>query len=617
VIISFLIFSPVTTFLFNSDLAIHVLMTYNFKYPANLYFWGQDRLGSALPMAGHFIYKIFHASPLWAAAIAQYFFLLCGFYFISRLFQYNFTKIIFAITWFLPISCFPELVFLAHPYAIQYCFLGISIFLIENANFLLKKFLFKSIFYILLATLSIFISIWVSDFSWIFFLLLCFVGLSFYLRIFNRGKQGVFIHIPKFSGKSIVVIIFISIGMLVGILFLNYAKNNAVSIKSYDSIFFNSFRETAISASSRLKLIFETIIFKSSNILFSFNALFISLFFILCVIFSFKNKSSKLKSTLWARFFLINTVMGFLLLCSSHWVLLNQLAFRYFNFTIISVWIYALLILEKSPWPQRGILQWILLSASICAAMSSIIPHFFENKKTITQWQARSAFNKLGKIGIVGDYWHSYAIGALDPQNIKATPKEGDDDRCSDCVDSTLACKKIYFVKNGWMDEFPDVILCWGISFKKTGNADTIGELIIAPYVKELADVHRVNMRLLNGNFVRAEMAGQVPSLSANANVGGNWETFLLISLRNNKIALKANNGKFVCSLLNDGGRLVADRDTLKEWETFEKIDIGNRRFALKAFNGKFVCAELDKGYGLFANRDHPGDWETFYFEDK
>lgn len=51
-IISFRFYSALYYPALNSDNAVTVLMIHYFKLPDDLYFWGQDRLGSLIPLLG-------------------------------------------------------------------------------------------------------------------------------------------------------------------------------------------------------------------------------------------------------------------------------------------------------------------------------------------------------------------------------------------------------------------------------------------------------------------------------------------------------------------------------------------------------------------------------------
>ena len=114
-----------------------------------------------------------------------------------------------------------------------------------------------------------------------------------------------------------------------------------------------------------------------------------------------------------------------------------------------------------------------------------------------------------------------------------------------------------------------------------------------------------------NGKYVCAENAGLSP-LIANRNWALQWETFGLVDLGNNNVALRAVNGKYVCAENAGQLPLIANRDAIGPWETFKLIDLGNNNVALRAVNGKYVCAENAGQSPLIANRDGVLGWETF-----
>src|ERR687894_1572333 len=81
-------------------------------------------------------------------------------------------------------------------------------------------------------------------------------------------------------------------------------------------------------------------------------------------------------------------------------------------------------------------------------------------------------------------------------------------------------------------------------------------------------------------------------------------------------IALRANNGQYVCAEGGGGREVVANRDARGPWETFtvERVT-GGDNIALRANNGQYVCAEGGGGREVVANRDRVGLWETFTVE--
>src|SRR3954469_23202364 len=101
-LLSFRCYSSLFYPILNSDNAVTILMIYYFKLPHDLYFWGQDRMGSLIPLIGQIFFKIFNLSALRSEAIVHYLILLAGFLAFASFLKSNFLKIIFAIIWFFP-----------------------------------------------------------------------------------------------------------------------------------------------------------------------------------------------------------------------------------------------------------------------------------------------------------------------------------------------------------------------------------------------------------------------------------------------------------------------------------------------------------------------------------
>ncbi|VVB64141.1 Peptidase family C25 [uncultured archaeon] len=77
-------------------------------------------------------------------------------------------------------------------------------------------------------------------------------------------------------------------------------------------------------------------------------------------------------------------------------------------------------------------------------------------------------------------------------------------------------------------------------------------------------------------------------------------------------IALRANNGQYMCAENGGGNGVVANRNAVGAWETFRLIDLGNGNVALRAANGQYLCAENGGGGAVEAKSNGIGAWETF-----
>ncbi len=102
----------------------------------------------------------------------------------------------------------------------------------------------------------------------------------------------------------------------------------------------------------------------------------------------------------------------------------------------------------------------------------------------------------------------------------------------------------------------------------------------------------------------------------------GNWSGAVNLSPRSIReftrnatdfaVALRANNGQYVCAEVGGGRELVANRDHVGGWETFGLVYLGNNSVALRACNGQYVSAEGENA--VVANSTSIGLNETFGF---
>ncbi|MRX56625.1 hypothetical protein GJU41_22015 [Bacillus idriensis] len=97
----------------------------------------------------------------------------------------------------------------------------------------------------------------------------------------------------------------------------------------------------------------------------------------------------------------------------------------------------------------------------------------------------------------------------------------------------------------------------------------------------------------------------------------GKWETFQLINLGNNKVALKDYRGKYVYAVKGGRSFVLADPDNIGPWETFELMELGNDMIALKFARGYYLESSTYFGqhYIILAEGNGnvpPGDWAIF-----
>ena len=81
--VSYFTVSPIYSGYFNSDTAVPILQAADFDFLHDLYYWGQKRLGSLIPMLGFILHKVTSIPPLYTTTIVNYLFLVLCFFIFS------------------------------------------------------------------------------------------------------------------------------------------------------------------------------------------------------------------------------------------------------------------------------------------------------------------------------------------------------------------------------------------------------------------------------------------------------------------------------------------------------------------------------------------------------
>lgn len=153
---------------------------------------------------------------------------------------------------------------------------------------------------------------------------------------------------------------------------------------------------------------------------------------------------------------------------------------------------------------------------------------------------------------------------------------------------------------------------CSGPSAPRTTEAPPT---VLEPVLALPTTGTQVALRAENGKFVCADL-GRDGLLVADRSAKGEWETLTLEPQEGGRFALLASNKKYVSADRERGSILIANRDAVGEWELFELIAVGDGAYNIRSSDGKFVSAAVDKTdeeFGLLsANRDAADTWERF-----
>jgi hypothetical protein len=486
---------------FNSDHAIHVLMTYHLKLPKDLYYWGQNRLGSIVPILAHLLIKSFPISPVEAVSYVQYVFLLIGFICFTSLFKHILSKIIFALVWFLPTTDFIELVNIGQPYAAQLCLIGLTILCIDQVLNHGKCWpAWRKQAAIAIATFSLMTALWVSDFTIVTLFLLGVMALRYTYQFYRNA--------PISSKEKLIAILpgFLNITffLFAGEVFINYAKENASRHQEYNT--FNSVVITFEVLKTLITSLFQTLTFQTKDFFLSIQAIFAVLFVLYAINLICRNQTRIVPNlSRWFYFFFIHAILGFLLLICSNWVYINLISLRYFVVVYVTGWLSALLFVEALE-PKFLKQVYILLIVAALSSSLTLPPYVFSIQKARPRIQALQDMQSLGKVGIIGDYWTAYLICSVNPKQLNCTSYDprastpclppGTPEqvmrrarrirgvRCSRCVSKVMKAETIYLVKNKWLQTFPPQTQQFGHCLIQIGEPKKIAGYTLAPYRK-------------------------------------------------------------------------------------------------------------------------------------
>lgn len=472
--------------LLNSDDAVTVLMAHDYSLPSDFYYWGQDRLGTLIPLISQ-IGIYFGLSALWAVSISTYLILILGFIGFSLFLEKKESKLLFALILFFPFERFADI--LRSPVGIEYCLLGFSLYLLkQRLPFILKhnppsllKFAKETtrkkmvaignflVYLFQLAIVPIFIvaAIWVSDMA-VVSLVIFFVVFEVYRKKFHSFR-----HQAKV----------ISFSILIAYLLVSSFKSIS-TIEINNDLEFNNFSEFFQGIKMILHSIFSVLFFRGGEFVVGLYAWL----GIICVGFilteGIRQKSYKvIVKRPYMVIFLANFFVLFVVILSSKWVLSSGMERWYFCGVYLSFSLFLLLLVEKMNVQKH--LRYLIWTLVFVGASSSLVNMKMKNPGNLTpKAKIMREFSTLGNIGLIGNYENSYIVSICDPANIKATPHDKEYVRSQEMVDYVFNQNKIFLIKDQWLESFPPTITQFGRKLTKVGVSLQIGGYEICQYKK-------------------------------------------------------------------------------------------------------------------------------------
>jgi hypothetical protein len=438
---SFWRLSPFFSFHYDSDVAVHILQAADFNFRTDWYYWGQNRLGSFVPLLGFLIHKILPLGPAWSVSIANYLVLLGTFWAFSRILTDRYARLLLFFVLFLPYYAFTSVTSVGFPYPPKLLFLGLTLFWINKltqleTNASLTN---RATAYASLVVLFSILSVWISEYSLVF---LFFIYANAFLKKFKEFRG-----LPL-RGR----LYFLGFPLLLCCLgaYLIYRIKHANPYPSYsDRLFVNKEEFNAILSSGGRFLTNQFNFFTLDH--------FIPVAVLSYILIYWK--------AIWvkSKYFIALVILSVFPVCLLHWVYINDMDNRYFAPAYFFLWVALILSAEKN------INRCVFLSIVVCLQVATLYQKRFAPPY---RFQRLQAFKTLGKCGIIGDYWSSYNISAANFDSIAASPHPQAKVRNPALLDTVLNREKIYLISNNWLSDFPIDVVIGKVLLKKVPQTE-------------------------------------------------------------------------------------------------------------------------------------------------
>jgi hypothetical protein len=188
----------------------------------------------------------------------------------------------------------------------------------------------------------------------------------------------------------------------------------------------------------------------------------------------------------WLIYFFLESILLFGIIMLSKWTFLNSVPRRYFTCTYITVSFALILMLDNLELPKsRALFLKILtlVTVIIGGASTHYNIKYFAPSSLTPMSTVLSDFEKLGRIGVISEYWNSYVTSCINPELIKATPHDQTYAvRNYKIVEEVFQQPNIYIIRDMWMDSFPDTMRQFERTLLKAGEQVKLGDCFVCRY---------------------------------------------------------------------------------------------------------------------------------------
>lgn len=430
-------------------------MTLRWEGLASLYFWGQDRLGSLVPLAAMPLAKAGVPSE-WAYALILWVILFLMWEALAGLLQSPLTRVLVAwVVWF-PFPTVFEFLLPGHPYAPQLALLSwawrwsYQAIMNENAPDRVRASLRSG--------LATGVALWVSDFTvvfvacWMFFVLMKKGKKMFTVR---AGKQ---LFLPWFGGFLILLFFVLwakkhnphpvnTYGSFLGS-FDGFVKGIQTSLQFFSNSF-GHFRDDPFTVLSLLALLFGTITLSSELL--------------------WPGKPRRLSLT--GLFFFLNGVSAIPALWASAWVQLSGFEVRYFTYPVIFL-LLALVFWGDVMWgsEKKGLFYGFTILGFALYGIRTVEREFILSRLDNRNFSIRALQKEPIPTGggILGQYWNSYILAIGRNPSLPVSAEENAQ-RNDDLAIEAVSQDSVWVCGTGWFQDYPRYLIQFNRILERTG----------------------------------------------------------------------------------------------------------------------------------------------------
>lgn len=481
---SFFVYSPLYHPYFNSDHAVHVLMTHYYKYPEGLFYWGQNRLGSLLPDVARILVKYFNVHPLNAVSIINHLFLLTSYFILSIPLKNYLYKIILCVFIFFPLYTYNALLLAGHPYSSQ-LFAGlVSLFLLSKVynKLISENVTFKSILiwiYSLAGGFFLWVSIWISEFSYVTGVLI----LLFLLFNYKKLIPLKFLFLKE-KVLSVLFILLNAVNLFIWYSKIKQYKNYFMKDELYDQVFLNDLTQINQQFVWMKQKVVAGLDFTGINGDTTYSYFYWGLIFIFLISLFFYRSSQFGKPLHLA---VTGTVLtGVVMLFFSTWNFRSEYEPRYYTIIIVMIVAGLLYISEGLLKNKIGLITsafWLMIVGCLLKNNSNVVLPFKES--VVDKYKE---FRELPEGGLIGGYWWAYKVNAVSPYNLKSVPIQNDAQRNQFMIWEVVDMPIVYIIKNDYLDmskPMPDTLYQFDMRMIKIEPGERqIGDAVFGVYSK-------------------------------------------------------------------------------------------------------------------------------------